>query len=52
MPTRMQPISENPYRLANDLRGIGFCRVDQIAGKVGVEKTAMIRVRAASHRGC
>ena len=39
-------MSENPYRLANDIRGIGFRTADQIAEKLGIEKTAMIRVRA------
>jgi len=39
-------ISENPYRLARDIRGIGFRTADQIAAKLGIEKTAMIRVRA------
>jgi len=42
----VQVISENPYRLARDIRGIGFRTADQIAGKVGIEKTAMIRLRA------
>ncbi len=39
-------ISENPYRLARDIRGIGFKSADQIAMRLGIEKTAMIRVRA------
>jgi exodeoxyribonuclease V alpha subunit len=39
-------ISSNPYRLARDIRGIGFRTADQIAGRVGIEKQAMIRVRA------
>jgi exodeoxyribonuclease V alpha subunit len=39
-------VSENPYRLARDIRGIGFRTADQIAAKLGVEKTALIRVRA------
>lgn len=39
-------MSENPYRLARDIRGIGFRTADQIAGRLGVEKTAMIRLRA------
>jgi exodeoxyribonuclease V alpha subunit len=39
-------ISENPYRLARDIRGIGFRTADQIATKVGIEKTALVRVRA------
>src|SRR6201994_613922 len=39
-------ISENPYRLARDVRGIGFRTADQIAAKVGIEKTALVRIRA------
>ena len=39
-------ISENPYRLARDIRGIGFKTADQIATKVGIAKDAMVRVRA------
>jgi exodeoxyribonuclease V alpha subunit len=39
-------ISENPYRLARDIRGIGFLSADAIAAKVGIEKTALIRARA------
>jgi exodeoxyribonuclease V alpha subunit len=39
-------ISENPYRLAKDIRGIGFRTADQIAAKVGIEKTALVRIRA------
>jgi exodeoxyribonuclease V alpha subunit len=41
-------ISENPYRLAGDIRGIGFRNADQIAAKVGIEKTALVRVVPAS----
>src|ERR1700740_2941546 len=39
-------ISENPYRLARDIRGIGFRTPDQIGAKLRIEKTALIRVRA------
>ena len=39
-------ISENPYRLARDIRGIGFKTADQIAAKLGIAKDAMVRVRA------
>jgi exodeoxyribonuclease V alpha subunit len=39
-------ITENPYRLARDIRGIGFRTADQVAAKLGIEKEAMIRVRA------
>jgi exodeoxyribonuclease V alpha subunit len=42
----VQLISENPYRLARDIRGIGFRTADQIAAKLGIEKTALIRARA------
>ena len=37
---------ENPYRLARDIRGIGFRTADQIASRLGVERAAPIRVRA------
>ncbi|MCX7342300.1 MAG: ATP-dependent RecD-like DNA helicase [Hyphomicrobiales bacterium] len=42
----VQIMTENPYRLARDIRGIGFKTADTIAMKLGIEKTAMIRVRA------
>jgi ATP-dependent exoDNAse (exonuclease V) alpha subunit len=42
----VQVMSENPYRLARDIRGIGFKTADAIAMKLGIDKTAMIRVRA------
>jgi exodeoxyribonuclease V alpha subunit len=45
-PDAVQVMSENPYRLARDIRGIGFKTADAIAMKLGIEKTATIRVRA------
>ena len=39
-------MSENPYRLARDIRGIGFRTADAIAEKLGIARDAMIRVRA------
>jgi exodeoxyribonuclease V alpha subunit len=39
-------IRENPYRLATDIRGIGFLTADQIAGRMGIAKDALIRVCA------
>ena len=42
----VQVMSENPYRLARDIRGIGFKTADAIAARLGIAKTAMIRVRA------
>src|SRR3954454_17592626 len=42
----VQLISENPYRLARDIRGVGFRTADVVAAKLGIGKTAPIRVRA------
>src|SRR6202163_4141406 len=42
----IQVMTENPYRLTRDIRGIGFKTADAIAMKLGIENTAMIRVRA------
>ena len=45
-PDAIRLITENPYRLARDIRGIGFRTADAVAAKLGIEKTAMIRARA------
>jgi exodeoxyribonuclease V alpha subunit len=42
----IQVMTENPYRLARDIRGIGFKTADAIAIRLGIQKTAMIRIRA------
>ena len=42
----VEVMTDNPYRLARDIRGIGFRTADVIAMKLGIEQTAMIRVRA------
>src|SRR6266436_6409539 len=42
----IQVMSENPYRLARDIRGIGFKTADAIAMRLGIDKAAVIRVRA------
>ena len=39
-------VKENPYRLARDIRGIGFKTADQLAQKLGIPKTSMLRARA------
>jgi exodeoxyribonuclease V alpha subunit len=39
-------MTENPYRLARDIRGIGFRIADEIAGQLGIDKTSIIRARA------
>ena len=39
-------VKENPYRLARDIRGIGFMTADQIAQKLGIPKSSIMRARA------
>jgi len=39
-------IRENPYRLAREVRGIGFLSADKIAQKVGIEKDSLVRAQA------
>jgi Helix-hairpin-helix containing domain len=43
-------MTENPYRLTRDVRGIGFKTADAITMRFGVEKTAMIRACRAFPR--
>ena len=42
----VQVMTENPYRLARDIRGIGFRTADAIAMRLGIGRTAMTRLRA------
>ena len=42
----VEVMTEDPYRLARDIRGIGFRTADTIAMKLGIDASAMIRVRA------
>ncbi|MCD8371527.1 MAG: ATP-dependent RecD-like DNA helicase [Clostridiales bacterium] len=39
-------VEENPYRLADDIWGIGFKTADQIASKLGIKKDRFIRLRS------
>ena len=39
-------MTENPYRLARDIYGIGFKTADAIAMKMGIAQNALIRVQA------
>ena len=43
----VQVLTEDPYRLARDIRGIGFLTADQIARQVGTPLDAMGRRRGA-----
>src|SRR6202522_622753 len=47
----VQVMTDNPYRLARDIRGIGFKTADAIAMRLGIEKTALIRIRAGISYG-
>lgn len=42
----VQIVSEDQYRLAREIRGIGFRTADHIAARLGIARTAMIRIRA------
>ena len=39
-------VSENPYRLAEDIWGVGFKIADQIAQNLGFEKNSLKRIKA------
>ncbi len=40
-------IKENPYRLADEIRGIGFKTADELAAKMGIDRNSPYRARAA-----
>lgn len=40
-------IKKNPYKLSEDVRGIGFKTADEIARKVGIEKDSEFRIKSA-----
>ncbi len=42
----IEVITLDPYRLARDIRGIGFVSADTIAQQIGIEKTSVLRARA------
>lgn len=42
----IQVIRENPYRLAREVRGIGFLSADKIAQNIGIEKDSLVRAQA------
>lgn len=43
----IEMIEENPYRLVEDIEGIGFKKADNIAEQLGIEATSPKRMRAA-----
>ncbi len=42
----IQAVRENPYRLADDIHGVGFKTADKIAAELGIEPVSMERVTA------
>ncbi len=40
-------LSKNPYKLIDDIDGIGFITADKIAQKMGIKKDSEFRIRAA-----
>jgi exodeoxyribonuclease V alpha subunit len=45
-PDAIRLVSENPYRLARDIRGIGFLSADTIAQKIGIAPDSPLRAQA------
>ena len=43
----MKVVQENPYRLAQDVRGIGFITADKIARQMGIDEHSPHRAQAA-----
>ena len=42
----IQLVSTNPYRLAQEIRGIGFTSADQLAERLGIPRDSPFRLRA------
>jgi exodeoxyribonuclease V alpha subunit len=42
----IEMVKENPYRLAQDIHGIGFMTADQIAQHLGIDRNSLIRAKA------
>jgi len=43
----LEKLEENPYRLIDDIEGIGFIKADEIATKLGIEKDDPRRIKAS-----
>ena len=39
-------LQENPYRLAEDIAGVGFRTADEIAGRIGIQPDSEYRIRS------
>jgi exodeoxyribonuclease V alpha subunit len=42
----VRQVQQNPYRLADDVFGIGFVLADRVAGRLGVEQRSPFRIQA------
>lgn len=47
-PDAVRLIKENPYRLAREIRGIGFVTADNLALSLGIERDSIERIRAGA----
>ena len=47
----IEKVKENPFRLADDIWGIGFKTADSIAGKLGFWKNTFVRLRGKCASG-
>ena len=47
-PQALSIVQENPYRLAMDIRGIGFLTADALAAKLGFESEHPLRIQAGT----
>lgn len=45
-PKSIDRVKENPYRLAQDIYGIGFKTADELAQKLGIQKNSILRACA------
>ncbi|MBR5509656.1 MAG: ATP-dependent RecD-like DNA helicase [Lachnospiraceae bacterium] len=45
-PRTYQIVQENPYRLADDISGVGFKIADDIAGRIGIHTNSDYRIRS------
>lgn len=45
----IEKVTENPYRLAQDIHGVGFKTADELALKLGISENSLHRARAGIH---
>jgi exodeoxyribonuclease V alpha subunit len=43
----LELVRANPYRLANDIWGVGFKTADELAGRLGIDRNSPLRAQAA-----